>query len=38
MAYGSNNNHGRAHQLNLNEIYSGRMSSQPSFQSSQQTP
>jgi hypothetical protein len=38
MASGSNNNRGRARQLNLNETYSGRVSSQPSFQSSQQTP
>jgi hypothetical protein len=37
MAFGSNNNRGRARQLNLNEIYIGRVSSQPSFQSSQQT-
>jgi hypothetical protein len=37
MASGSNNNRGRARQLHLNEIYSGRMSFQPSFQLSQQT-
>ena len=38
MAFGSNNNRGRARQLNLNEIYIERVSPQPSFQSSQQTP
>ena len=38
MASGSNNNRGRARQLNLNEVFGGRVSSQPSFQSSQQTP
>lgn len=45
MASGSNNNRGRARQLNLNEMYNGRVSSQssiqssqPSIQSSQQTP
>ena len=38
MASGSNNNCGRARQLNVNEIFGERVSSQPSFQSSQQTP
>ena len=38
MASKSNNNRGRARQLNLNEIFGGRVSSQSSFQSSQQTP
>ena len=37
MASGSNNIRGRARQLNLNEVFGGRVSSQPSFQSSQQT-
>ena len=38
MAFESNNNHGRACQLNLNETYYERVLSQPSIQLSQQIP
>ena len=38
MASGSSNNRGRACQLNLNEMYNGRVSTQPSLLLSQQTP
>ena len=37
MTLGSNNNHGRGRDLNLNEMYNGSVSSQPLVQSSQQT-
>ena len=38
MASKSNNNHVRARQLNLNEMYNERVASQFLIQSSQQTP
>lgn len=38
MAFGSDNNHGRVRQVNLNKMYDGRVSSQPSIQLSKQAP
>lgn len=38
MAFGRNNNHGKTHQLNLNEMYNGRIWYKPSIHSFEQPP